>query len=55
MALLGLFCSATGDLAGPFAVKVEEITEVEGAVNDIKCVDEIEPSEEQRRKIQKGN
>lgn len=35
-------------------MKVEEITEVEGAVNDIKCVDEIEPSEEQRRKIQKG-
>ncbi|XP_015697378.1 protein CHROMATIN REMODELING 20 isoform X2 [Oryza brachyantha] len=37
----------------PGVDEVEEIAEVEGAVGDIKCVDEIELSEEQRRKYRK--
>jgi transcriptional regulator ATRX len=32
---------------------VEEIAEVEGAVDDIKGIDEIELSEEQRKKYRK--
>uniref|UniRef100_A0A452YCA4 Uncharacterized protein n=1 Tax=Aegilops tauschii subsp. strangulata TaxID=200361 RepID=A0A452YCA4_AEGTS len=37
----------------PGVDEVEEIAEVDGAVDDIKCVDEIELSEEQRRKYRK--
>lgn len=45
--------AATLGLQFPGVDEVEEIAEVEGAVDDIKGVDEIELSEEQRKKYRK--